>query len=413
VVASMIGKGKIKWDSKISDLDPAFSMYEPWVTNQITIADLFSHRSGLPDHCGDLLEDIGYERSQVLHRLRYQKPASSFRSAYAYTNFGLTEAATAAAKAYNESWEDASAENLYKPLRMDSTSSRYSDFAARANRAPGHVLVDGKWVAKYKRDPDAQSPAGGASSSVHDLANWMRLQLNDGKFEGKQLIPTEVLAETHHPQMLIKFSPVNGLPEFYGLGFNVSYDQTGRLRLGHSGAFSRGVATSFNLVPAENLGICVLTNAYPIGVAEALSNTFTDTALYGKATQNWLPLFRKIFADPATLGVTDTSQYDHPPKIITAALDNKAYLGKYTNDFFGEIEIVEKNGGPVMLVGPAKLLFPLKHFDRDTFTWEADTENLSGANGVTFAIAADGHATTMLIDNLNADGQGLFIRVKK
>ena len=414
VVASMIGnnaKGKLTWNSKISDLDPEFSLYEPWVTNQVTIADLFAHRSGLPDHAGDLLEDIGYDRTQVLHRLRYQKPASSFRSDYAYTNFGLTEAAIAAAKACHQSWEDVSAENLYKPLHMDSTSSRYADFVARSDRAPGHVLVDGKWVAKYKRDPDAQSPAGGVSSSVNDLANWMRLQLNDGKFEGKQLIPEDVLAEAHHPHMLTKFSPANGLPEFYGLGFNVSYDQSGRLRLGHSGAFSRGVATNYSLVPTENLGICVLTNAYPIGVAEGISNTFMDTALYGKPTQDWLPLFKKVFSDPATFGLNENSQYAHAPKTITPALANGVYLGKYTNDLFGEIEIIEKNGALTLLTGPTKLAFPLKHFDRDTFTWEADTENLSGANGVTFAVGADNHATTVLIDNLNSDGQGLFSRV--
>jgi CubicO group peptidase (beta-lactamase class C family) len=414
VVASMIdkaGQGALSWNSKISDLDPAFSLYDPWVTNQITIADLFAHRSGLPDHCGDLLEDIGYDKSQILHRLRYQKPSSSFRSEYAYTNFGLTEAAIAAAKACHQTWEDASAENLYKPLHMDSTSSRYDDFVTRPNHAPGHVLVDGKWVAKYRRNPDAQSPAGGVSASVNDFANWMRLQLNDGKFEGKQLITREALAETHHPHILNKFSPINGLPEFYGLGFNVSYDQSGRLRLSHSGAFSRGVATNFSLIPAENLGICIFTNAYPIGVAEGISNTFMDTALYGKETQNWLPLFKKLFSDPATLGVNENSRYAHAPEVVAPALANASYLGKYTNDFFGAIDIIEKDGALALLIGPEKLLVPLKHFDRDTFTWEADTENLSGASGVTFAIAADGHAMTVIIDNLNIDGQGLFNRV--
>jgi CubicO group peptidase (beta-lactamase class C family) len=412
VVASMVGTGKIKWDSKISDLDPAFSMYDPWVTNQVTIADFFAHRSGLPDHAADILEDIGYERSQILHRLRYQKPASSLRSEYAYTNFGLTEAAIAAAKSCNKKWEDACAENLYIPLHMNSTSSRYADFISRSNHAPGHVLVDGKWVQKYKRNPDAQSPAGGVSSSVNDLANWIRLQLNNGKFEGKQMIPEEALAETHHPYMLTKFSPVNGMPEFYGLGFNVSYDQQGRLHLSHSGGFSRGVATNINMIPAENLGICVLTNASPIGVAEGLSMTFTDMALSGKPSQNWLPLFRKIFSDPATLGVIVNNQYAHAPKSVTSALSNDAYLGKYTNDFFGEIEIVEQNGQLVLLIGPAKLEFPLKHYDRDIFTWEADSEDLSGASGLTFAVAADGHAATVLVDNLNNDGQGLFSRVR-
>ena len=203
VVAELVGEGKISWDSRISDLDPEFAMYDPWVTREITIRDFYSHRSGLPASAGDSLEVLGFNREQILHRLRYQKPGSSFRSHWAYANFGLTEAAVAAVKAYNLTWEDASEQKLYRPLGMNSTSSRYADFSARANKALGHVQVDGKWVQKYKRDPDPQSPAGGVSSSVNDLAKWMRLQLANGQFEGKRIVDEKALAETHSPQIFI------------------------------------------------------------------------------------------------------------------------------------------------------------------------------------------------------------------
>jgi CubicO group peptidase (beta-lactamase class C family) len=106
VVAELVGEGKISWDSRISDLDPAFAMYDPWVTREITIRDFYSHRSGLPASAGDSLEVLGFNREQILHRLRYQKPGSSFRSHWAYANFGLTAAAVAAVKAYNLTWEE-------------------------------------------------------------------------------------------------------------------------------------------------------------------------------------------------------------------------------------------------------------------------------------------------------------------
>ncbi|PYK92156.1 MAG: serine hydrolase, partial [Verrucomicrobia bacterium] len=104
-----------------------------------------------------------------------------FRSHYAYTNFGITGAAVAAGKAYGMEWETASEEKLYKPLGMTATSSRHSDFIGRANKAPGHVLVSGKWAQKFRRDPDTEAPAGGVSSSVNDLTKWMRLELANGK----------------------------------------------------------------------------------------------------------------------------------------------------------------------------------------------------------------------------------------
>src|SRR5437762_5301667 len=196
VVAELVGAGKITWDSKLSVLDPTFAMFDPWVTREITIRDMFAHRSGLPEHAGDLLEDLGFTRAEILHRLRYQHPGSSFRSHYAYTNFGLTEGSIAAAKAYGLEWEEAAKQKLYTPLGMVLTSSRYADFVARTNKALGHALVDGKWVQKFKLDPDAQSPAGGVSSSVRDVAKRMRLQRAIGKFEGKQVVDRKGLAQT-------------------------------------------------------------------------------------------------------------------------------------------------------------------------------------------------------------------------
>jgi CubicO group peptidase (beta-lactamase class C family) len=126
-------------------------------------------------------------------------------SHYAYTNFGMTEGAVAAARPYGLEWDKASEEKLYWPLGMNSTSSRYADFMARKNKALGHVLVDGKWTQKFKRDPDAESPAGGVSSSVNDVAKWIRLQLGNGKFEGRQIVNEHAFGETHRPQMLTGF----------------------------------------------------------------------------------------------------------------------------------------------------------------------------------------------------------------
>lgn len=410
VVAQLVGEGKISWDSRISDLDPEFAMFDPWVTREITIRDFYAHRSGLPAHAGDLLEDLGFTREEILHRLRYQKPDSSFRSHYAYTNFGITEAAVAATKAYNLAWEDASEQKLYRPLGMNSTSSRYADFVARTNKALGHVQVNGKWVPKYRRDPDPQSPAGGVSSSVNDLARWMRLQLADGQFNGKRIVDEKALSVAHSPQILTGFNPLNGLPTFYGLGWNVSYDGEGRLRLGHSGAFALGAATAVLLVPSEHLGIVVLINAYPIGLAEGLTSTFIDIALYGKATQDWITLFKKVFSNPAALGESLGTDYSKPPASPAPALAISAYVGTYTNNFYGDIQIIEEADGLAIVEGPHKLTFPLKHYDHDLFTYEPEGENGAGATGVTFTIGADGKATTVVVENLNVRGEGTFKR---
>lgn len=408
VVAAAVGEKIVSWDSRISDLDPAFALAEPWVTSNLTIRDLYAHRSGLPKHAGDILEDLGYNQAEILHRLRYQKPASSMRSQYAYTNYGLTEAALATARAAGTTWEVLSEEKLYKPLGMYSTSSRFADFVGRSNRAKGHMLVDGKWVHKHQRTPDQQSPAGGVSSTVNDMAKWMRLQIGNGKFEGKQIVDEDALAETHTPQMVSGKNPINGLPEFYGLGANVSYDKGGRLVLSHSGGFVLGAATNVKMIPAERLGICVLTNAAPIGVAEGIASTFVDHSLYGSATQDWLALFKQVYSDPATLGET-VGHYSELPKAPLSAMKNDAYFGTYENEFYGKLKIFETGNGLSITLGK-NLTTQIKHYDRDTFTYEVETEDLGGVNGLVFAIGANGKAASVLVENLNNEGNGVFIR---
>ena len=284
VVAAIVSGGSVTWDTRIADIDPAFQLFEAYPTEQVTIRDLLAHRSGLPGNAGNELESIGYNRDQILHRLRYIKPGSSFRSAYSYSNFGITEGGVAAAKAAGMPWEVAAEAKLYKRLGMTSTSSRYADLLTRNNRAFLHVWFDGKWQAMSKRDPDAQSPAGGVSSTARDLSQWVRLELGNGKYDGDQLIKEEAIGQTHQPLMNRGLNPITGALSFYGLGWGVQYGRYGVV-WDHAGAFSNGARTVVSLIPSEQLGIVVLSNAFPTGVPDAVADTFFDYVFKGESTE--------------------------------------------------------------------------------------------------------------------------------
>lgn len=281
----------------------------------------------------------------------------------------------------------------------------------RTNKALGHVLVDGKWVHKIQRKPDAQTPAGGVSSSVNDMAKWMRLEIANGNFDAEQIVAEAPLKTTHQPQILTGFNPFNGLPAFAGLGWNVSYDEQGRLRLGHSGAFALGAGTNVLLVPAEELGIVALSNSTATGVPEGLNQIFMDTVLYGKPTQDWLALYKKRFSDPASIGTTPGFDYSKPPASPSPALKNDAYLGTFGNVFFGDISIIEKDDALAIVLPPNKTTLPLKHYTRDIFTYESFGENAVGTTGVYFNVGADGKTTGVRVENLDVDGSGAFARI--
>ncbi len=412
VIAALVGEQRIRWDDRIIDHDPGFEMYDAWVTRQVTFRDFLCHRSGLPDHGGDLLEDLGYDRAWVLHQMRTLKPDSSFRSHFAYTNFGFTEAGVAAVMKLGKPWEEVSLEKLYKPLGMKSTSSRFADYAAAKNRAVGHVQVDGQWTAKYTRDADAQSPAGGVSSTARDMAQWLRLQLGKGKVDGKQIIDAAALAETHRAQIIshAQENPETDRSGFYGLGWNVTYDEHGFVRLGHSGGFDLGASTVVNLVPAEQLGIVVLCNSSPIGVPESLARSFCDVAIEGKVNRDWLPIFRQAFEAASKPNYGQEVDYRKPPAKTTAALANFAYTGKYSNDYYGKLQIVDQKNSLRMQIGAKPLTFELRHFDRDTFLYQPVGEMAGGLSAVTFTIGPDGRAAQIVLENLNVGGQGAFLR---
>ena len=411
VMALMVGEGKITWDDRLTDHDPSFVMYTPYVTRELRLRDFLCHRSGLPDHAGDFLEDLGYDRHHVLHQLRYQPPDSSFRAGYAYTNTGYSEACYAAALAVGKPWEELAAEKLFAPLKMKHTSYRFADYEKAANRARLHVKVDGKWTAKNTRQPDAQAPAGGASTTLNDIAQWLRLQVGEGKFEGQQIVSTEALAETHQPQFVFGINPAEGRLSSYGLGWNVSIERGGRAFYKHSGEFALGVRSEAAILPSEDLAIAVFSNAAPSGIPEAITESFFDMVLDGKLERDWMAFANQKIDEQEAAERAKLADYSHPPAKPNPPLTLSAYSGRYANQFFGEIEIAENDGKLVMRAGPKSLEFSLTHWDRDVFIYQPTGEMAGGLSGVSFAIGPDGKASRLLVEYWNIHGQGSFERV--
>ena len=414
VVSSVVGDGAVSWESRMADLAPGFALHDAWPTQNVSVADLFAHRSGLPDHGGDALEDLGFGREEIIHRLRYLEPEYSFREGYAYTNFGLTAAAVAVAESVGKSWEELSAERLYQPLGMTQTSSRFADYMAEPDRAIPHVKDGDEWVVTpMQRDPDAQSPAGGVSSTARDLAQWVRLQLRQGSYEGQQLVPTAALDPMHRPQAISNVPPdlARQRAGFYGLGLNVSYTDFGAVQWSHSGAFALGAGTAVYMLPGSGFGVLALTNGAPVGAAEALCLSLLDLATTGEVSRDWM-----AFIAPRMAASMDEDRYgtgtdwDTPPADGAPALADAAYLGIYHNDFYGDVEIARGANRLVVRIGPKPLEFPLSRYDRDTFSWQPSGENAAGRSGLSFLVGPDEIAVALRDEYLAKNGPGLLTR---
>ena len=410
VVATQVTQGVVEWDTPAAELVDGFTLADPWTTEHVSVGDLFAHRSGLPHAAGDDLEDIGYDREYVLDHLG-MLALHPFRTSYNYANFGLTAGAQAVANAAGTDWETLSEQELYEPLGMTSTSSRYEDFIARDDRATLHALVGGEFQPLYERNPDAQSPAGGVSSNVVDLARWMSLLIGEGSAFGEDLIdPADLLAATSAE--VVAGHPV--MPDqragYYGYGFNVGVTSTGRTGMSHSGAFTLGAGTNFQVVPELGLGIVALTNGGPVGAAEAITAEFLDEVQYGKATRDWVTDYGHALGSyyaPAGDLADETAPTDAAP---ARALGD--YAGTYANPYFGPAEVVLDGDALVVRLGPdGGYEFALEPWEGDTFAFVPTGENApdGSLSSATFTIEPGGGAS-MRLDFFDTNQLGTWTR---
>ncbi len=403
VVAHQVGENAISWDTPIVEKLPWFALSDPVVTKMVTVGDMYSHRSGLPDHAGDLLEELGYDRRQVLEKLR-DYPLDPFRNSYAYTNFGLTSGAEAVAVSAGKSWEDLSRDVLYKPLGMTSTSSRFDEYMSRSNRAVGHIHVDGRYEPDYVRDPQPQAPAGGVSSSLNDMTRWLTMLLANGTYEGRQIVDPKALLPAITPQIVSDRATEPAMRSgFYGYGFNVGTTSGARTQVSHSGAFELGSGTNFLMLPSADVAIVVLTNATPSGVPETLTAAFADLVQFGEVREDWYTPYHAAFEQMEKPVGSLVGQ--QPPANPAPPAPLASYVGEYANAFWGPARVTEQGDGLQLALGP-KLTVPLKHWDGNTFTFSFVAEN--APPGTISKATFDGNE--LKLEYYDQDGKGTFLR---
>ncbi|KIW16521.1 hypothetical protein PV08_06576 [Exophiala spinifera] len=416
IVAQLVGNGHLSWTSKANELDSSIELSDPWITGEVTVEDFFCHRSGLFGNAGNDLEPFGYNRKEILSRMKFLEPTGSFRVDYQYSNYGITMGAVAAATAAGLSWEEATS-RLYESCNMTSTSSEYDDFLQRSNRASLHIRAGNgtnfsePYIRAPERNPDAQAPAGGVTSSVLDLAQWLRLQLGNGTRDGQQIVSSEPLQYTHQPQINRGPDPATNRSAFYGLGWNVDYSSSG-IFVGHAGAFTSGTRSYVRMNVADGIGIVVLSNCWPTGVPDGITYTFLDWVYQGNRTgsRDWVSFWDDEYDElNENFGVSDPGLAITPVNASAPLEGEDVYVGTYFNDYVGAVSVSgTDNRNLSMQIGERTL--PLTHWDRDVFILRPVLENPEYPTTVTFVVGAGGQAQQVLVEDLNGDGGGVLSR---
>ena len=394
----LVEDGKLAWDDPVTRHLPSFQMYDPYVSREMTIRDLLCHRSGLGLGEGDLLyfPPSTFSRREIVEKVRFLRPATSFRSAYAYDNILYIVAGEVVAAVSGRPWETFVRERLLAPLGMKDTVPNPSALPASANAATPHSRVEGVVRTVAPDDADNIAAAGGILSSARDMARWVTALLQaGGSAPAAGGLTPRLVRElwTAHTIMPITDppAPLAALaPRFlaYGLGFNLR-DYRGRKLVAHTGGLA-GMVSRVALVPEENLAVVVLTNQESDAGRDAIAYRVLDAFLGAPAT-DWIPAFKEAArqGDEQARAV-EAGHAAARAKASKPSLPLAAYAGRYRDAWYGEATIEAEGDHLRMRFSRSpSLAGPLEHWHYDTFVARWRDRTVPDAF-VTFALRPDG-----------------------
>ncbi|MBO9199854.1 MULTISPECIES: serine hydrolase [Niastella] len=337
---------KLSLDDAVIKWLPDFKMYDPWVTKEANIRDLLSHRLGFATFQGDFMYwDSDLTPAEVREKFGRVKPLYSYRSRWGYSNAAYLTAGEIIPKVTGKSWAAFLKDSLFIPLGMNNSLTLSKDITTAPNKAMGHTVELGILKKTHYGRLDNLAPATSLSSSIQDMSHWVMAQLNDGKYNGKQVIPTEARIQTWSSNSIIsnvsaRFNKAHFLT--YGLGWFL-HDYNSRKIVWHTGG-ANGFVSSVTLVPEENLGIIVLTNTDANNFYENLRDEIVDAYLDQP--------YHNYSQEGSTTSINDQKEEllwlkekrDTIAMKLPTTLPIDSYTGNYKDDVYGKMTITLENG---------------------------------------------------------------------
>ncbi len=395
----LVEEGKVQWDAPVIRYLPEFAMYDPFVTREITIRDLLVHRSGLGLGAGDLLwwPASTYDRKEIMRRLRFIKPAASFRTAYAYDNVLYLVAGEVIERLSGRTWEQFIQERILTRVGMTASTVRHSDAAGQADVATTHAEVDGKLQVIAPMTSDNTNPAGGINAGARDIAKWLLVQLDSGKLaDGSRLVSARTAREiwTGVTPMgtgpaAADIAPLAKQFNLYALGFQTN-DFRGRKLLWHTGGLP-GYLSFVSFIPEARVGVAVLTNT-ETPMFSALGWSLLDYALGTKPPWDFVGGYAALAQkQKQAVGAARTATATARDSLSKPSLALAKYAGTYEDAWYGDVTVTFANGTLRMALGHTpQLQGEMVHWQHDTFLARWDDREMRADALVTFQLNADG-----------------------
>lgn len=367
----LVDEGKIDWDDKVKEYLPYFELYAPYVTDNFTIRDLLTHRSGLKEVSGGTLwYHSDYSREEIIKRLKYLEPASSYREKPAYQNVMYVVASEIVKTVAGKSWDEFINARVFDQLKMNNTTSLSTEREANTNLAQPHIWnKDYKKVAIIQEKGDNLAPGGFIYSSANEMSNYMRLMLNNGVFENDTIVSSTIIEEIFKPQIIYPIgSPFNNEFSSYGFGWWLT-PVNGHKVIEHSGGID-GMSAQLVMIKDLNIGFVILTNASKEPAAFILRALLLEKLLEDEDNlpDNFYSRVKE-WRENRIKEKKESSKSLLKTENTKPSLAISEYAGKYADKMYGDIFINKSNEGELEISFSHTKVFrgTLKHWHFDTF----------------------------------------------
>ncbi len=399
----LVDEGKIKWDDKVRDYIPEFKLYSPYVTEEFTVRDLLTHRSGLGLGAGDLMffpDSSNFELKDIIYNLRFLKQVSGFRTKYDYDNLLYIVAGEIVARISKSSWDEFVEEKIFKPLGMGKTAGSFDRLKDKSNVIDAHAPVNGKVQVIARSTVKVGHSAGGVNSNITDLCKWVQLWLNKGKYGdglSKRLFSEKVYREITAAQTIIQVGgpgPYNTHFAAYGLGFFLS-DEKGYKKMTHTGGLE-GMVTQITMIPELNLGIIVLTNQQEGAAFTAITNQVKDS-YYGITATDRVTEYSKGRSGQVSMATKLVDSVWNEVEKAKQLVQNKSminlFTGTYRDVWFGDVTVFIKNGKAWFNSKRSpKLTGEIFYYKGNTFVVKWEDRSMDADAFLNFSLNEDGKA---------------------
>jgi CubicO group peptidase (beta-lactamase class C family) len=338
---------KISLDEKVSKYMPDFKLYSPTSTELCTVRDLLTHRIGLGTFQGDFLNwGSNLSRKEIISGLGRTKPLHPFRYKYGYCNAGYITAGELIPIVTGMSWDAYIKTNFFMPLGMVHTNSEFAGMVNDLNACKPHTLYKEKLMSMPLTNIDNMGPSASINSCVADMSKWLLMQLDSGKYQGKQVVPYKVLQETRKSIMISGDYSSKLFPSkhfgAYGLGWN-SYDYHGKRVWEHSGG-ANGFVTKTEFIPEANLGVIVYTNSD----ANSLYDALVKQVLEAYLNMPYRNVSEMYFNRGASGRLAEKNNLDSLINLASkkqkAPLPLSQFEGDYENEVYGQMTLKLEKG---------------------------------------------------------------------